>query len=152
MTVSDMTIPAFSQMLRAMGGWFEKAQAFAGAEGRDPDALRARRLAPDMYPLASQVCFTCYIARDGIHRMRGEAVPEAVEQLRAAGWAGGESPGTIADARALAVSADVPPGVYDVRLAVYVVGDAGIVHLPVVSERGAQLADHVTLTRVRVVP
>jgi 4-amino-4-deoxy-L-arabinose transferase-like glycosyltransferase len=64
-------------------------------------------------------------------------------------WQAGQ---TIVDARALTVSADAPPGVYDVRLAVYVAGDDGIVHLPVVSERGAQLADHVVLTRVRVAP
>ncbi|MBN1953667.1 MAG: glycosyltransferase family 39 protein [Anaerolineae bacterium] len=58
----------------------------------------------------------------------------------------------IVDSIPLAVDAAAPPGVYDLRLAVYELREGEIIHLPVVSAGGGMLADHVLLTRVRVVP
>ena len=66
-----------------------------------------------------------------------------------AAWEPGQA---IADVRVLAVYPDAPPGVYDVRVAVYVLEEGEIVHLPVVPEGGQMLADHVVLTQVRVKP
>jgi hypothetical protein len=57
----------------------------------------------------------------------------------------------IVDAHPLAVG-DVPPGVYDVQVVVYVQADGEFVHLPVISDVGEMLANHQILTRVRVVP
>jgi 4-amino-4-deoxy-L-arabinose transferase-like glycosyltransferase len=67
-----------------------------------------------------------------------------------AAWRPGE---TVIDTRALTVADDAPPGVYEVRVAVYEWDEvSGITHLPIVSDQGAQLTDHQILTRVRVLP
>jgi len=58
----------------------------------------------------------------------------------------------LADAYTLAVHQDAPPGVYDVRVAVYVFEEGEITHLPVIPTGGQMLSDHKVLTRVRVVP
>ena len=57
----------------------------------------------------------------------------------------------IEDAYSLTI-ADVPPGVYDVRLTVYRFDEqGGIVTLPTIPEGGRMQATHVVLTRVRIV-
>ncbi len=66
-----------------------------------------------------------------------------------AAWEPGQ---VLADTYALAVCQDSRPGVYDVRVAVYVLEGGEIMHLPVIPEGGQMLSDHVVLTRVRVVP
>jgi len=58
---------------------------------------------------------------------------------------------TLVDPIALEVAPDAPPGVYDVRVVVYVVEEGGIAHLPVIPADGRMLAEYVVLTRVRVV-
>lgn len=58
----------------------------------------------------------------------------------------------ITDTRPLEIYADAAPGVYDVRVVVYRLEDGGIIHLPVVPEKGGMLSDHILLTKVRVVP
>jgi 4-amino-4-deoxy-L-arabinose transferase-like glycosyltransferase len=65
-----------------------------------------------------------------------------------AGWEPGQ---TLVDPVALEVAADAPPGVYDVRVVVYVVEEGGIAHLPVIPADGRMLAEYVVLTRARVV-
>jgi 4-amino-4-deoxy-L-arabinose transferase-like glycosyltransferase len=66
-----------------------------------------------------------------------------------AAWKPGQK---IAEARSLTIFPDAPPGVYDVRIAVYVLEEEKIVHLPVISEGGQMLSNYVALTRVRVTP
>jgi hypothetical protein len=58
----------------------------------------------------------------------------------------------LQDTKTLAVSADAPPGVYEVRITVFHKQDDAFAHLPVISARGEMLANHQVLTRVRVVP
>jgi hypothetical protein len=58
----------------------------------------------------------------------------------------------LQDLKTLAVSADAPPGVYEVRIAVFRKQDETFVHLPVISSRGEMLSNYQVLTRVRVVP
>jgi hypothetical protein len=65
------------------------------------------------------------------------------------GWTAGQ---VLADERALAIYPDAPPGVYDVRVAVYLFDGQEIVHLPVISPSGEMAFDYVVLTRVRVEP
>jgi 4-amino-4-deoxy-L-arabinose transferase-like glycosyltransferase len=65
-----------------------------------------------------------------------------------AAWEPGQ---TLVDPIVLEVAADAPPGVYDVRVVVYVVEEGGIAHLPVIPADGRMLAEYVVLTRVRVV-
>lgn len=66
-----------------------------------------------------------------------------------AAWKPGQK---IAEARPLTIFPDAPPGVYDVRIAVYVLEEEKIVHLPVISEGGQMLSNYIALTRVRVTP
>ena len=95
MTLPDLIIPTYIQMLGALTAWLAKAEA-----REDADALMAARLAPDMFPLATQVRFACVQAQEGVYRLRGETFPASVTELLDEGRNGGEQPGTIADARA----------------------------------------------------
>ncbi|MEJ5312032.1 MAG: glycosyltransferase family 39 protein [Anaerolineae bacterium] len=58
---------------------------------------------------------------------------------------------TIDEPRALAIAADVTPGVYNLQLAIYRVNAAGeLEHLPIVWEKGQMPAKTVVLTRISV--
>ena len=65
-----------------------------------------------------------------------------------AAWEPGQM---LIDPYTLEVFSDAPPGVYDVRVAVYLFEEGDITHVPVIPVDGRMLSEHVTLTRVRVV-
>jgi hypothetical protein len=100
-------------MLRTLSGWLDKAEATGGG-----DALMAARLAPDMFPLATQLRFACVQAREGMCRLKGEDFPADLLALLEEGRNAGDRPGSIADARAriaetleqIAAFADAPAG------------------------------------------
>ncbi|MFW6413487.1 MAG: DUF1993 domain-containing protein [Oceanicaulis sp.] len=94
MTITELMIPTYRQTLQALAAWLGKARD----QIEDADALMAARLAPDMFPLATQVRFACVQAHEGGRRLRHEAFPSDLEDLLNEGRAGGERPGTIADA------------------------------------------------------
>ena len=100
MYLTSLLVPTLSNQLQAVAGWLNKAEASAVEREESPDALLARRLAPDMFPLATQLRFLAFQAQEPVYRLRGEDVPEAVLQIRQEGRDGGEQPGTWADARA----------------------------------------------------
>jgi len=58
----------------------------------------------------------------------------------------------LSDPYELAVFQDAPPGVYDVRVVVYVLEGGQIVHVPVIPEGGRMLSNYQKLTQVRVEP
>ena len=62
--------------------------------------MLSARLAPDMFPLSTQVRFACVHAREAVCRLRGEAFPAAINELLDEGRHAGERPGTLADAYA----------------------------------------------------
>ncbi|MFH6785865.1 MULTISPECIES: DUF1993 domain-containing protein [Methylobacterium] len=97
MSLTQQLVPAYAQMLRALSGWLDKAREHHGAEA---DGLISRRLAPDMFPLASQVRFACLQAREATCRLRGEPLPQALDDLARAGREAGERPGSLAEAQA----------------------------------------------------
>jgi uncharacterized protein len=118
MRLTDLLVPTFQQSLRALEAWLDKARAHALWRGEPADALLALRLAPDMYPLAAQVRFSCFQAQEAVHRLRGEPVPETLEEVRREGWHAGDRPGLLVDARAriaeaLALLEMVGPGTLD---------------------------------------
>lgn len=118
MSLTDLLVPSYGNMLRALSTWIDKAAAHAQARGAEEDALLSSRLAPDMYPLASQVRFACFLAREAVHRLRGEVLPEKLGEVRREGWNAGERPGSLMDARARVADAmsfldDVGPGTLD---------------------------------------
>ncbi|MCP1468390.1 hypothetical protein J3E64_000057 [Sphingobium sp. OAS761] len=98
MTLTDLLAPTYVQMLKALSAWLTKAQA--QMPGDTADALMSARLAPDMFPLSTQVRFACVQAQEGLYRLKGEAFPPALTQLLDEGRDAGERPGTIADAQA----------------------------------------------------
>lgn len=98
MTLTTLLVPAYRQMLGAMSAWLEKAKAQSTEHGAD--ALLSARIAPDMFPLATQVRFACVQAQEAVYRLRGDAFPESIATLLDEGRNAADWPGTIADAQA----------------------------------------------------
>lgn len=84
LSLTALLVPTFSQMLRGLSAWLEKSRQ--QAPPMDMSALFSSRLAPDMYPLASQIRFACFQAQEPLFRLRSEPLPESLLQVRAAGW------------------------------------------------------------------
>lgn len=97
MTLTKLLNPTYTQMLKGLSGWLDKAQK--QVPEADAEALLLARLASDMYPLASQVRFACFQAQEAVFRLRGEPVPETLEQVAREGQNAGEQPGSISDAK-----------------------------------------------------
>ncbi|MEL7688269.1 DUF1993 domain-containing protein [Citromicrobium bathyomarinum] len=98
MTADEILAPTYVQMLGALSQWLDKAAQQLG--GTEADALLAARLAPDMFPLSTQIRFACVQALEGMHRLRDEAFPPVVEELLDEGRDAGDAPGSMADAQA----------------------------------------------------
>lgn len=98
MTPFSLLAPTYLQMLGALSNWLDKA------EGELPEAqvtaLSSARLAPDMFPLATQIRFACAQALEGVHRLQDIALPPLHAILLKEGREAGERPGSLADARA----------------------------------------------------
>ena len=97
MMLPDMLLPTYIQMLGALSAWLTKAEA--QRPGGDGDALLAARLAPDMFPLSTQVRFACRQAQEGVFRLQGREFPVSLQALLDEGRNGGEAPGTMAAAQ-----------------------------------------------------
>lgn len=96
MTLTELLLPTYRQMLRNLAAWLRRAQE----QVADADVLMSARLAPDMFPLSTQVRFACLQAHEGVHRLRHEPLPPALDVLLEEGRSGGERPGTMAAALA----------------------------------------------------
>ena len=97
MSLTRLLVPTYRQMLKTMSDWLDKAEAqMLAAEAEE---LLSARLAPDMFPLATQVRFACVQAHEAVHRLRGEAFPASLAELLDEARNGGERPGSIADAQ-----------------------------------------------------
>jgi hypothetical protein len=100
MHLTTLLVSTLSNQVRALSGWLDKAEAFAAERGESPDRLLTLRLAPDMFPLTTQLRFLAFQAQEPVYRLRDEPVPETVLQVREEGRNGGEHPGTLAEAHA----------------------------------------------------
>ena len=96
MNLPDVLVPTYLQMLRALAAWLAKADAQLADGGGQ--RLLSMRLAPDMFPLATQVRFACAQACEGMFRLQGKPFPALVEVLLDEGRNAGEHPGTLAEA------------------------------------------------------
>ncbi len=96
MMLNDILVPTYAQMLGALSAWLGKADE---ASGGGAQALLTARLAPDMFPLATQIRFACVQAQEGVFRLRQETFPPSIEVLLNEGRNAAEHPGSIADAR-----------------------------------------------------
>jgi len=97
-TLPDLLVPTYVQMLRGLSNWLAEAEAQLPAG--QADALLSARLAPDMFPLSTQVRFACVQAQEGVFRLLGQEFPESIDILLNEGRNAADHPGTIADARA----------------------------------------------------
>lgn len=98
MHLTSLLIPTYRHMLKILAGLLDKAEAQRA--GGEAEALLLARLAPDMFPLATQIRFAAYQAQEAVFRLRGEASPAHMAGLLTEAREAGERPGTIADARA----------------------------------------------------
>ncbi len=98
MSLTNVLVPTFTQLLKTLTGWLTKAEGQLPEE--EAQALLSARLAPDMFPLATQIRFACVQSHEAVYRVRGEAFPATVEELRNEGRNAGERPSSIADAKA----------------------------------------------------
>lgn len=96
MPLTDLLVPTYSQMLRALSAWLDKADN----QIADAQSLLSARLAPDMFPLSTQVRFSCLQPYEAVFRLRGEAFPQVWHDLLEEGRNGATTPGTLADAQA----------------------------------------------------
>lgn len=98
MSLTKLLVPTYTHMLKALSGWLEKAQE--QLPEADVAALLSARLAPDMFPLSTQIRFACVQAQEAVYRLKGEDFPASIGALVDEGRNGGEQPGTFADAKA----------------------------------------------------
>ena len=70
MTPEILLTATCAPMLGTLSNWIAKAEK----EGAPATVLGAR-LAPDMFPLATQIRFAYVQAREATHRLRGEPFP-----------------------------------------------------------------------------
>lgn len=74
-TMSDASLTLFEKVLKSLSGVLAKAEAHAQAQHIEPAALLKSRLFPDMFPLTSQVQFSCDFAKGAAARLSGVEVP-----------------------------------------------------------------------------
>jgi hypothetical protein len=84
-------------MLKALSGWLAKAQAQLPEQ--DAETLLLARLAPDMFPLSTQIRFACVQAQEAINCLQELAFPPALAELLDEGRNASEKPGSLADAQ-----------------------------------------------------
>ena len=100
MSLTSLLVPPFTQMLRNLAAWLDKAATHEQASGNEVDALLSKRLAADMHPLSAQVRFASFQAQEPAYRLRGQPVPEKLERVRRDGRNAGQQPGSLLDAQA----------------------------------------------------
>lgn len=97
MNLTQLLVPTYRNMLQVLKGLLDKAEAQLGA-GK-AEALLSARLAPDMFPLATQIRFAAVQAQEGPLRLLGRSL-EPIQPVLDEGRDAGERPGTLAEARA----------------------------------------------------
>jgi uncharacterized protein len=98
MSLTQLVVKSYTQMLSALSAWLAKAEAQLGSS--EAEALLTARLAPDMFPLATQIRFACVQAQEAVYRLQDAPFPSSMAVLRDEALNAGDWPGTIADAQA----------------------------------------------------
>lgn len=71
MDLSALVVPTYVQMLKGLSAQLTKGEAYAAEHGLAPEDLIGARLAPDMFPLSTQVRFCCTQASDLLRHLTG---------------------------------------------------------------------------------
>jgi hypothetical protein len=69
------TVVVFTQYLRNIEAWLDKAALYGKTKGFDPEVLVHARLAPDQYPLLRQVTAACDAAKWACAKLAGKQGP-----------------------------------------------------------------------------
>src|SRR5262245_39459107 len=72
----DFSVRTFTRMLTNLSAFIDKAAAHAEAKKFDGKVLFGARLAPAMFPFASQVRIACDFAKGGAARLAGLEPPK----------------------------------------------------------------------------
>jgi hypothetical protein len=97
MSLTNLLVPTYKQMLETLSGWLDKAQAQMSDDREE--ALLSARLAPDMFPLSTQIRFACVQAQEGVFRLMRKDFPASIDSLLDEGRNASERPGSFADAQ-----------------------------------------------------
>ncbi len=71
MDLHTLAIPTYVNMLKGLSAQLSKGEAFAAENSLAPADLIDARLAPDMFPLSTQVRFVCNQASDLLRHLTG---------------------------------------------------------------------------------
>ena len=128
----EMTVPAYRNGLRALSAQLDKALAWGADNGVGELQFVAARLAPDMFPLASQVRFSCQQAVQALTRLGADGAPTFAEDAadfsglqaqiaETLGWLDTVDPAAIDADPGRAVGFELPNGMaFDMTAATYV--------------------------------
>lgn len=128
----EMMVPAYINGLKSLSGQLDKALGWGAENGVGELQFVAARLAPDMFPLASQVRFSCQQAIQALTRLGAAGAPQFAEdatdfaglqaQIAATiDWLGTVDAATINTDPGRAVGFDLPNGMaFDMTAATYV--------------------------------
>lgn len=97
MTPFELLAPTYRHMLAALSNWLDKAER--ELSDAQVTALSSARLAPDMFPLATQIRFACAQALEGVHRLQDIALPPLHAILLEEGREAGDKAGSLSEAR-----------------------------------------------------
>jgi hypothetical protein len=75
LSMHDVSVPVFKQMLSGLSGIIDKAGAFAAVRKIDPNVILGARLALDMFPFSRQVQLSSDHAKGAVARLAGVEVP-----------------------------------------------------------------------------
>ncbi|WP_077148852.1 DUF1993 domain-containing protein [Sphingopyxis sp. KK2] len=128
----DFTVPAYRNGLRALSAQLDKALGWGAENGVGELQFIAARLAPDMFPLSSQVRFSCQQAIQALTRLGAAGAPQFAEdatdfaglqaQIAATlAWLDSVDAATIDNDSGRSVAFDLPNGMaFDMTAATYV--------------------------------
>ncbi len=80
MSLSEIAVPTFVQLLGSVSNVLDKAAAHAKARTIDPAVLLGTRLFPDMFPLARQVQLASDFAKGTTARLAGMEPPKYADE------------------------------------------------------------------------
>lgn len=75
-SMHSVSAPIFVRMLGNLLNWLDKAEAHAQAKKFDVNVLLTARLAPDMFPFATQIQIAADAAKFGVARLAGVEAPK----------------------------------------------------------------------------
>ncbi len=75
-SIYALAIETFVPALNTLSALLQKGADHARHRNIDPETLTGGRLAPDMFPLSTQVQLACHHALDGVARLIGERPPK----------------------------------------------------------------------------